>query len=295
MVASASKKGGKPKQLTTAEKDLMFKEKPKTQKGKQRNGSPQACSDQINRLGGTFTARNRGISGQVELEQYPNDVNCRHVVQTDCSNIIISYVDIAVEVGFSYNYDTQSRYPHCDYDNFWFEVNGNRITDKNCYCHGEGCVWHEIPGQWFEQEDYFGDSAEIEINSDSFTFAFQSDGSKDGGHIIFYWQCADDYANDATAPYHTDGYVATATATTTGTTEQPQCSDEIPFLGGRFETTENGSSGQIKLNRYPNSANCQHFVPRKPEHHNRKPKFLSPRGSTLFVSVNRLDKRRGLE
>ena len=38
------------------------------------------------------------------------------------------------------------------------------------------------------------------------------------------------------------------------------CSNQIPKLGGNFEATNNGSSGTVTLNDYPDGAWCKHVV-----------------------------------
>ena len=39
-----------------------------------------------------------------------------------------------------------------------------------------------------------------------------------------------------------------------------QCADQVPKIGGSFEAFNSGLSGEIKLEDYPNHANCQHVV-----------------------------------
>ena len=43
-----------------------------------------------------------------------------------------------------------------------------------------------------------------------------------------------------------------------------QCLDQIPKLGGNFQTTNDGSSGEIRLENYPRRVNCKHVVQAAP-------------------------------
>ena len=99
------------------------------------------CSDQVPRpnayspQGGTFETSNNGLNGEIKLENYPNDVNCKHVVQADstCEEIKIEYRSVAVEDGSN----------GCNSDVFRFGwPNGPKgfdVTPGRCGCFGDGC------------------------------------------------------------------------------------------------------------------------------------------------------------
>ena len=119
------------KQPTTAKQDRISSETVE-----------EECSRQIPRLGGFFKPTNDGLSGEIELREYPDDAKCRHFIQADdnCKALKIKYDDIAVEDdGVT-----------CEaFDSFWFEANG--LTPKRqCHCFGDGCFENEF----FDDNEY---------------------------------------------------------------------------------------------------------------------------------------------
>ena len=161
----------------------------------------EECLVEIPDLGGSFETINNGSRGQVKLLNYPFGANCKHVVQADsnCSKIKINYRDVAVE-----NHDSST----CFEASFWFEANGSNVTPAQCHCFGDGCFengleyydYFEYPYSWtpfgefdVTHEVHLEGSDEILIDSNSFTFYFESDFYVNkGGHVVFDWECVED-------------------------------------------------------------------------------------------------------
>ena len=152
------------------------------------------CST-ISNLGGRFDASMMDpdrpqSSGAIDLWNYPNNFNCKHVVQADstCQEIEISYRTIAVEKETTF----------CDYDSFrfgWAGANGFDVTPGRCSCFGAGCnsafdgnehhfkVWDATIQHSMLGPDTFS------IDSNNFTFYFASDENYAKGHVAFTWKC----------------------------------------------------------------------------------------------------------
>ena len=97
------------------------------------SGVNEQCLNQVPNSGGTFQATNQGSRGGIKLEDYPNLINCKHVVQAEpsCEEIRINYRSVAVE---------SSR--GCYFDSFrfgWIGTNGFDVTPPKCHCFGDGC------------------------------------------------------------------------------------------------------------------------------------------------------------
>ena len=145
------------------------------------NWVTEECSEQVSKLGGSFEATNiEGFLGTINLDQYPNDASCKHLVRADsrCKEIIIKYRSVAVE--------STAYSKTCHHDSFqfvWFdEVNDSKVvTPARCRCFGEGCV---VNSDWFDDsvssyvehyEDYYEEQlgpTEYSVISNSFTFIF---------------------------------------------------------------------------------------------------------------------------
>ena len=156
----------------------------------------EECTSQIPRLGGTFQPTNDGLSGRIELLDYPNTAKCRHVIKADdsCEAVKINYRDVAVETNLV----------GCDLDYFWFEANG-LTPRRQCQYFGDGCYENEFSATYNSQiyddetdyyfddsyENYLGGSDEFVVNSNSFTFFFKSNDIWSRGHVIFDWECVE--------------------------------------------------------------------------------------------------------
>ena len=59
----------------------------------------EQCLEQIPRLGGIFETTNNGLSGEIKLDNYPNNASCYQYIQPDsrCERIIMSYPSFAIE------------------------------------------------------------------------------------------------------------------------------------------------------------------------------------------------------
>ena len=115
----------------------------------------------------------------------------------NCEEIRIDYNSIAVEEG-----------SNCRYDSFRFDLGGT-LTPRRCSCYGEGC-WSEFD---YEDDYFYGDSdadsigpETLRVDSNTFTFYFQSDGSVANGHVIVDWECV---------RFSTTTTTSTTTSTTT--------------------------------------------------------------------------------
>ena len=182
------------------------------------------CSNQVPSKDGIFTTTNNGFEGEIKLENYPNFVRCKHVVQADssCEAIRVSYRSIAVE----------PEDDNCEFDSFrfgWAGADGWNVTPPRCSCFGDGCTNSGFGGGAFE--DYFGSYDDLiagtdgfSVNSNTFTFYFRADLSVNRGHVILDWECIEGdvttqqpgtEAADTTTTRET---TTTATSTTTGTT-----------------------------------------------------------------------------
>ena len=150
------------------------------------------CSAQVPSLGGTFDAPNDGFSGAIILNDYPNETECKHVVQADssCSEIKIQYRSFAVEIDSD-----------CVYDSFrfgWTGTNGFDVTPGRCGCFGDGCFGSfDYVDDYFE-DDYMQDYVlqygmlgldSFSVDSNAFTFYFSSDRGIANGHVIIDWCC----------------------------------------------------------------------------------------------------------
>ena len=173
------------------------------------------CSTVVSNLGGRFDTPilnpdRPQSSGRLILWDYPENFNCKHVVQADstCEEIEISYRTIAVEPSW----------PFCGYDSFrfgWAGVNGFDVTPGRCSCFGGGC-FSEFDGI----EEYFGGRSDastlgpdtFSVDSNNFTFYFESDHSGAKGHVGFDWECV--RYRTTTTTTTTTRRTTTSTATT---------------------------------------------------------------------------------
>ena len=173
----------------------------------------EECLTQVPSKNGIFETENSGTRGEIALDQYSAGLRCKHDVQTDCSEIKISYRSIAVML----NYGS----PICDLDGFrlgWTdnETGDFSVTPLRCNCFGGGCDHDELSDYFdYANNHYYYDSyqdqhlgpEEFTIKSNSFTLYFESLALWDdnGGHVILDWECV---VNPTT----------TTTTTTTSTT-----------------------------------------------------------------------------
>ena len=143
------------------------------------------CSEQIPSLGGTFNTPNKGSSGAIILNDYRDLTYCKHVVQADnnCEQIKIEYRSVEVEIGIT-----------CQFDSFRFDLAGT-ITPGGCGFFGESWNYLEDNFDYAAYADYVNLTEfligpdTMEVNSNTFTFYFQSDGSVANGHVIIDWEC----------------------------------------------------------------------------------------------------------
>ena len=161
------------------------------------------CSDQVPAKGGTFEATGNDSNGLIKLENYPKNINCKHVVQasTSCAEIKVQLRSVVTEPA------------GCSYDFFrfgWAET----ITPARCGCFGDGCRSEFSYDQYYFVdyiasgfEDYINEMIgpdSFTIDSNTFTFYFKSDHySPESGHVAFDWECV--------------RYTTTTTTTTTTT------------------------------------------------------------------------------
>ena len=185
------------------------------------------CSNQVTSKGGIFETTNLGTRGEITLDKYQPSTRCKHVVQADssCSEIKISYRSIAVMAPYDYDY--------CVYDGFRFSWTDNdtgdlSVTPLRCNCFGDGCS-HE---NFFEYFDYANNNnyydyhdqhlgpEELTINSNSFTFYFETNVHWESGHVILDWDCGDTPTTTTTTTTTTSTTepTTTTTSTTTSTT-----------------------------------------------------------------------------
>ena len=158
----------------------------------------EECSSVIPNLGGIFEVTNNGRSGEVNLDNYPDRVQCQQVVQADssCQAIKITYQSIAVEPHF---------YDDCANDGFrigWTGTNELNVSPPVCNCYGDGCERedNELHDDFWYYEEYAEKHlgpTEYSVNSNTFTFFFKSDGSFSDGHVLLDWECVDE---DSAAP-----------------------------------------------------------------------------------------------
>ena len=167
------------------------------------------CSEQVPAKGGVFLTSGNGSNGEINLEKYPTNINCKHVVQasSSCSEIRIQLRSVATEM-----------YCNSDFFRFgWTGTNGSfDTTPARCGCFGDGCYYKDNYSDYayYYFMDYVesGQIAEsigpdsLTVNSNTFTFYFKSDAyiSIINSHIIFDWECVK--------------YSTTTTTTTTMTT-----------------------------------------------------------------------------
>ena len=68
------------------------------------------------------------------------------------------------------------------------------------------------------------------VESNTFTFYFDSDNSYANGHVVFDWECVD------------------------------HCIDQVHSLGGNFRQPSYGLYGELHLTQYPHHTDCKHVV-----------------------------------
>ena len=177
----------------------------------------ELCVNQIPQLGGSFKATNDGSHGEIRLDNYPDNANCKHVVQAEvtCEEIEIKYRSVAVE-----NWLVDMG---CDLDSFrfgWIGTSGFEFTPPTCNCFGDGCdskfyyeetydfypYTYTNTGFFTDEHAAAFDSDSLLINSNNFTFFFQTNSRYKEGHVFFDWECV---------------RYATTTETTTSTTTTP--------------------------------------------------------------------------
>ena len=159
----------------------------------------EQCSTEVSIFGGIFESANSGFNGEIALQNYGADTKCKHVIQADssCQEIKINYQSVAVESELD-----------CDFDYFrfgWTGETGFEVTPPRCHCFGDGCqsmaIAYDLVDYYSVTDDYvdnytFDNFTQFEIggdglviNSNSFTFFFESDFTIDGGHVMFDWEC----------------------------------------------------------------------------------------------------------
>ena len=171
------------------------------------------CSEQVPAKGGIFLTSGNGSNGEINLEKYPTNINCKHVVQasSSCTEIQIQLRSVVTEL-------------YCfDFFRFgWTGTNGSfDITPARCSCFGDGCHYEKVDYEdysysYFSHYVESGQVAEwigpdsLTVDSNMFTFYFRSDAynSLEDSHIIFDWECVK-YSTTTTT---------TATTTTTSKT-----------------------------------------------------------------------------
>ena len=158
------------------------------------------CTNQVASLGqGTFETTNDGFRGEINLDNYPDNVLCKHVVQANsrCSEIKIQYRKVNVEA---------DRWSCWDKFRFgWDSVNGFEFAEPECGCFGESCQSLGLP--LITGPDSFL------INSNTFSFFFHSDWSENGGHVFIDWECTE-VADTTTTTSTTSTTTTTSTMTT---------------------------------------------------------------------------------
>ena len=173
------------------------------------------CSDQVPRRGGDFDTPNQGSYGAIILNDYPDGLDCKHVVQAEssCEEINIQYRSIGVELDSD-----------CDYDSFrfsWTGAHGLTVTPGRCSCFGDGCYSN------FDYEDYYFEGEtnlhmigpdSLSVDSNTFTFYFESDSSIANGHVVIDWECVRYSTTTSTTTTTTTTTSRTTTPTTTTTT-----------------------------------------------------------------------------
>ena len=106
----------------------------------------------------------------------------------------LKYRSIAVE-----------EHSHCGLDSFHFEWIGNdgrTQTPVRCGCLGDGCDSSLVDDDYgydyifeYDFDDSYYDSEalvgpdRLSVNSNNFTFYFQSDESTGKGHVVLDWEC----------------------------------------------------------------------------------------------------------
>ena len=174
------------------------------------------CSERIPQFGGSFVVFNERTRGEILLDNYPNDMKCRHVVdaKSNCKEIEVRYRSVAVEPDVACEFDFfRLRWPGW---NGLEMVDGLAGTPPMCDCAGDGCAssldfdhytsYMEDYPEDYENLDFQenGFTENLRIDANTFTFFFGSDDSIHDGHVHLEWECVD---------FHT-----TTTTTTTTTT-----------------------------------------------------------------------------
>ena len=176
---------------------------------------------ELSRHGGIFETTNLGTSGEISLEKYPYEISCKHDVHANnsCSMIKISYRSISVMMDYSVDY--------CFFDGFRFGWTDNEtgefnVTPTRCNCFGDGCDLPKFAldfdyannNNYYDnyQDQHLGPE-EITINSNSFTFYFETTIYADGGHVILDWECVEPPTTTTTTT--TTEPTTTTTSTTT--------------------------------------------------------------------------------
>ena len=173
---------------------------------------PAQCSNEVVELGGVFETTEDEFRGQLNLQNYPANAFCRHVVVADesCAEIKVSFQSVAVAAD-----PTDLQDPCIDYFLFgWYTPSGHvgHLNQEMCHCYGNGCSYQGF-GPYFGK--YELSPGDFLIDSNSFTFYFRSMYS--GGHVFLSWQCV---KLATTAPTTT----TLTTTTTTTTTALTSCS-----------------------------------------------------------------------
>jgi len=177
-----------------------------------------------------------GLSGQVKLSDYQNNLECMHeiVAAENCQAIVVEYESVAVEAC--------GQGCACDQFRFgWSNGSEELQTPANCHCNNDASCdatyiyreYQEFNDGYFEYmslgsyewnyPDKYGDwmqpSDGFSVNANKFKFYFHSNDDYYGGHVHFNWRCVDDEVT--TQPLTTTAVITTVTTTTTTTTVPP--------------------------------------------------------------------------
>ena len=141
------------------------------------------CSDQFPSFGWSFQTTNDGFRGEVNLDNFEDNVNCRHDIHAGnrCREIKIKYRSVAVEsischyVGFRFG---------------WNDGTNDYITPARCDCHGDGCDDPDLDYYFYGGAETLGPT-ELTVQSNAFTFFFHSPNVvlPGSGHVHLDWEC----------------------------------------------------------------------------------------------------------
>ena len=159
------------------------------------------CSEQVPELGGVFETSNEGSHGAIILNDYPANVNCKHVVEarSDCGEIKIQYRSVAVVDFLADVHPVQSYY--CRYSDFfrfgWPKPNSFHVTPASCGCFGDGCdtLKNYFTDNLIDTFAGHSDPGSVSVDSNTFTFYFKSGPARNSNfRVVLDWECVKDAA-----------------------------------------------------------------------------------------------------